>query len=111
MRLPEIAQTEFADFFEAVSTAFGVEWVYFHGSCKGTDLDEYRNWTFCLSNQRRSTELFVPSHLAFFFINLALSNISSLPNTLITQDVSYARLRYLHYKYGVYQLTHIQPFN
>jgi hypothetical protein len=110
MRTPRITQTEFTDFFEAVSAAYGAECFYCTGNCTNTEPDDYSSWKFCLANQFRSTYLLIPAKLAFFFINVALSNFSPLPNTITTEDISYARLRYLHCKYGIYQLKHIQPY-
>ena len=102
MNLPDINQTEFAEFLEAVSDTYGAEQVYFTGVCVNSNLNDYKNWKFCLVNKSRSTHLLVPAKLAFFFINLALSNVSPLPYTITTQTISYARLSYLHRKYIFY---------
>jgi hypothetical protein len=110
MKIPKITQTEFTDFFEAVSAIYGTEMVYFTGNCTNTDPDDYSSWTFYLANQFRSNYLLIPAKLAFFFINVALSNLSPLSNTVTTEDISYTRLRYLHCKYGIYQLKHIKPY-
>lgn len=101
MALSEITLIEFEKFYYAVKAFFGDEPIYFDGRSFKTELDEYLDWTFCLVNRDRAKYMFVPKHIAFFFINLALNNVSPLPNTLTTFDITCERLHYLYHRYAL----------
>lgn len=105
MNIPLISETEFKEFFICVNKSFPKDAIYFDGRCTSPAMDNHANWIFYLVNQRRSTFLFVPSYLAFFFINIALSNISPLPDTITTCDITCEHMQYLHSKYRRQQLT------
>lgn len=105
MFIPQVSEEEFREFFDCVEAHFSKELIYFDGRCTSPDMDDYANWIFCLVNNSRTSFLFVPPQVAFFFINLALSNVSPLPNTLTTEDITHDRMRFLHRKYRLQQLA------
>ena len=110
MDIPLITPEEFNDFFNEVRATYATELVYFDGRSTSPYVEDYRSWTFCLVNRFRDKYLFIPSHIAFFFITLALDNLSPLPNSFTTGDITCKRLQYLYRNYRLQPLTHIQPF-
>jgi hypothetical protein len=106
----EIAQSEFDTFYHSIKDFFGIEPIHFDGRSFSNEFDEGLDWTFCLVNRNRERYLFVPKHIAFFFINLALYNISPLPNSLTTSDISCDRLHYLYHRYHLQQQGLIDYF-
>jgi hypothetical protein len=110
--VPTILTSEFHAFFQSVGSVFANdESVYFDGRCTETDIKDYKSWTFCLVNEARSTYLFIPSQIAFFYINVAMTNLSPLPGTLTTNSISAQRMRFLHMKYRPRKLLHVTLFD
>lgn len=112
LKLPTIPTSEFHSFFESVGSAFASdEFVHFDGRCTGIDGEDYTSWVFCLVSECRMTYQFIPSQIAFFFIDLAMTNLSPLPGTLTTNSISVHRLHYLHEKYRPRKLLHVTLFD
>lgn len=110
METQDVTPAEFLEFFEATDKFYADdELVYFDG--RGTAVDEYdyNDWVFTLVNINRTCHMYVPPKLAFYFINLALSNVSLLPNALGTEYITCARMKYLVRSYKLKHLTPMYP--
>ena len=111
MDIPEITLDEFLEFFEVIEEYFGNdELVFFDGRCTGSDVDNYEDWVFTLVNSNRNCHIFVPTKIAFYYINLALSNVSLLPNSFGTEYITCARMRSLISRYKLQHLTALYPY-
>ena len=110
MNIPFIKAEEFTNLLDEVQATYGTELIYFDGRSTSPHVEDYRSWTFCLVNQSRTQYLFIPSHIAFFFITLALDNLSPLPNCFTTGDITCKRILHLYHNYRAQTLIHLQPF-
>ena len=112
MEVPVVTAIEFLDFFEAADEHFSPnELVFFDGCCVGSDVDDLENWIFTLVNEKRDTHLFVLPQVAFYFIHLALSNVSPLPNSISTDFITCSRLKFICTRYKLQHLTALYPYS
>ena len=111
METRDVTPEGFLEFFEATDEYFGAdELLYFDGRSTGTDEDNLDDWVFTLVNINRTVHLFVPPQIAFYFINLALSNVCLLPNSVGTEYITCNRMKWLVRAYKLKHLTPLYPF-
>jgi|GEM_PF-3915639 len=110
MNQEDVTPVEFLEFFEETDAYFSDdELVYFDGRCTGSDVDDFDNWDFTLVNINRTCHVLIPTKIAFYFINLALSNVSLLPNSFGSEYITFNRMRSLVSRYKLQHLTALYP--